>query len=174
MIEIFNDWFEGTWENKVQAFSYPSKYAMVRLIHKKVPGTESMFYGEQAYNYALDAPYRQFVIEATLDGEAIRVKNYDFEKKSFLGFNNLESIKEGLTHKGNCDTLLKFDGKAFRGSIEGCCCYVDWQDQVTYVKNEVFLSKDQYHVVDRGYLLDTENQVWGGKYGPFKFQKLPL
>ena len=58
MIEKFNDWFEGTWENKVQAFSQPSKFAMVRLIHKKVPGTDYMYYGEQAYNFSLSRPYR--------------------------------------------------------------------------------------------------------------------
>lgn len=173
MIEKFCKWFEGTWENKIQAFSYPAKYAMVRLIHKKIPGTESMFYGEQAYNYALDAPYRQFVVEATTQKDVIRVKNYDFDKKSFLGFKNLESIPEGLTHKKSCDTILKFDGNTFVGSIEGCTCYVEWQDQVTYVKNEIYLSNDEYHVVDRGYLLGTDKQVWGGKFGPFKFNKVP-
>lgn len=174
MIEQFIEWFEGTWENKVQAFSYPAKYAMVRLTHRKVPGTDSMFYGEQAYNYALDAPYRQFVIQVTLDGQAIRVKNYDFCKKSFLGFKNLDSLAGGLTYKDKCDTVLKFTQNEFRGSIEGCECFVDWQDQITYVKNEVVLGHNYYHVVDRGYLLNTDKQVWGGKYGPFKFDKVLL
>ena len=173
MIETFCNWFEGTWENKIQAFSYPSKYAMVRLIHKKVPGTESMFYGEQAYNYAIDAPYRQFLVEATLDNNVLRVKNYDFDKKSVLGCKNLESIKNDLTYKQSCDTILDIDGKAFRGSIEGCSCHVEWKKEMTYVKNEVFLSRNEYHVVDRGYLLGTDTQVWGGKYGPFKFNKMP-
>ena len=67
MIDIFNEWFEGKWENKVQAFSYPSKFAMVQLVHKKIQGTESMYYGEQAYNYQLHAPYRQFIVEAIED-----------------------------------------------------------------------------------------------------------
>ena len=173
MIETFCKWFEGTWENKIQAFSFPSKYAMVRLIHKKVPETESMFYGEQAYNYALHAPYRQFLVEATIDNNVLRVKNYDFDKKSFLGFKNLESIKNDLTYKQRCDTILEFDQKAFRGSIEGCSCQVEWKNQITYVKNEVFLTRNEYYVVDRGYLLGTDTQVWGGKYGPFKFNKMP-
>ena len=64
MIDLFCDWFEGTWENKVQAFSQPSKFAMVRLIHTKVPGTDYMYYGEQAYNFSLSRPYRQFIVEA--------------------------------------------------------------------------------------------------------------
>ena len=171
MIETFCKWFEGTWENKIQAFSFPSKYAMVRLIHKKVPETESMFYGEQAYNYALHAPYRQFVVEAKLDNGIIRVKNYDFDKKSFLGFKNLESLVAGLTHKQKCDTILKFVNNEFQGSIEGCSCHVVWRDQTTYVKNEIVLGENYYNVVDRGYLLGTDTQVWGGKYGPFKFNK---
>lgn len=175
MIETFCNWFEGKWENKVQAFSYPSKFAMIRLLHVKVPGTESMFYGEQAYNYSLNSPYRQFIVEATPDGDSIRVKNYAFAKKSYLGFKNLDQIKydEGLTHKVNCDTILKFTGDSFSGCVEGCSCYVDWRDQVTYVKNEIFLSENLYRVVDKGYLVNTEEQVWGGKNGPFQFIKSP-
>jgi len=174
MIDIFNEWFEGTWENKVQAFSYPSKFAMVRLVHKKIQGTESMYYGEQAYNYSVDSPYRQFIVEAIEDNGSIRIKNYDFDKNFHLGFKNLESRPEGLTHKEFCDIMFTFDGDSFQGSLQGCSCYVEWQDQVTYIKNDIFLSKEQYNVVDRGYLVDTDKQVWGGKHGHFKFLKTPL
>ena len=93
MIEKFNDWFEGTWENKVQAFSQPSKFAMVRLIHKKVPGTDYMYYGEQAYNFSLSRPYRQFIVEALEENGNVLLKNYDFDKGKYQGVVNLDQIK---------------------------------------------------------------------------------
>lgn len=174
MIETFCSFFEGTFSNKYQAMSDPSRYAMVRLIHKKVPNTESMFYGEQAYNYSLRKPYRQFVVEAVEKGNIVRVKNYDFDKTLFMGFQNLDNLRDCLTYKPDCDTILEFQGNEFKGSIQGCNCYVEWQNQTTYVKNEICLGRDYYNVVDRGFLLGTDRQVWGSKYGIFKFKRMPL
>ena len=116
----------------------------------------------------------QFIVEAIEDNGLLRIKNYDFDKKFHVGFKNLESRPEGLTHKESCDIMFTFDGDSFQGSLQGCSCYVEWQDQVTYIKNDIFLSKEQYNVVDRGYLVGTDKQVWGGKHGRFKFLKTPL
>ena len=180
MIDKFIEWFEGTWENKVQAFSNPSRFAMVRLTHHKVPGTDTMFYGEQAYNYKLHAPYRQFIVEAVEDPNGqIRVLNYDFEKWRYLGALNLEQIKydKGLTHKTKCDTIMTYDPDKdqFNGSIDGCECLVPYKaDQMTYVRNEATLGVDYYNVVDRGFLVGTTEQVWGGRFGEFEFTKMPL
>lgn len=181
MIDKFISWFEGTWENKVQAFSNPSRFAMVRLQHRKVPGSDSMFYGEQAYNYQLHAPYRQFIVEAIEDttNNVIRVINYDFEKWRYLGVQNLDKIvmDRGLTAKKKCDTIMSYDPEkdVFNGSIEGCECLVPYKaDQMTYVRNEATLGADFYNVVDRGFLVGTETQVWGGRYGHFEFKRMPL
>jgi len=169
MIDKFNEWFEGKWENKVQAFSFPAKYAMVQLEHRKVG---KYFYCEQAYNYKLYDPYRTFVIEPFEDNGCIRIKNYDFPKNIHKGFHNLDLLENALTHKKGCDSILKYTGEKFEGGIAGCECCVDWNDKVTYMLSEVFLSSRSYHVVDRGYLLDTTEQVWGGKFGKFEFNKL--
>ena len=180
MIEQFIEWFEGTWENKVQAFSNPARFAMVRLQHHKVPGTDAMFYGEQAYNYQLHAPYRQFIVEAIEDPNGqIRVLNYNFDKWRYLGALNLEQIKydKGLTHKQKCDTIMTYDPNKnqFNGSIDGCECLVPYKgDQMTYVRNEATLGIDFYNVVDRGFLVGTVDQVWGGRFGEFQFKRMPL
>ena len=178
MIDLFCDWFEGTWENKVQAFSQPSKFAMVRLIHTKVPGTDYMYYGEQAYNFSLSRPYRQFIVEAFEENGRIILKNYDFDKVKYQCLANLDQIKydEGLTYKENCDMIVVYDPNEnqFVGSLDGCKCLVPYKGKETFVQNEAILKEDSYRVVDKGYLVGTTTQVWGGRYGHFEFQKTPL
>ena len=51
----------GTFANKRQAQSHPTRYAHIRVSHRLIG--ENRIYGEQAYNYLLNRPYRQFVIE---------------------------------------------------------------------------------------------------------------
>ena len=61
MINDFKSIILGTFDNKRQAYSNPSLYAHIRLTHKEI--NEKFLYGEQAYTYQLDKPYRQFVLE---------------------------------------------------------------------------------------------------------------
>ena len=63
----------GTFANKRQAQSHPTRYAHIRVSHRLIG--ENRIYGEQAYNYLLNRPYRQFVIDVVEDGEEYRLKN---------------------------------------------------------------------------------------------------
>ena len=63
----FIDLLEGTFANKTQAQSHPTRYAHIRVKHKKI--SDNRIYGEQAYNYLKNRPYRQFVIEVVEDDE---------------------------------------------------------------------------------------------------------
>jgi len=45
---------------------------------------------------------------------------------------------------------------------------------MTYVRNEATLGVDFYNVVDRGFLVGTVNQVWGGRFGEFQFKRMSL
>ena len=167
MIDKFREWFEGTWENKVQAFTYPARFAMVRIIHKRVG---NYFYGEQAYNYQLHSPYRTFVIEPVEEGNNIRIKNFTFDKSKHRGFKDLESLE--LTPKPECDNICTFNGREFRGSNNHCDCLVPWKDEMTYLQTDVVLGKDYYNVVDRGFKIGTAEQIWGSKHGSFEFKKI--
>ncbi|BCU93983.1 MAG: hypothetical protein CM15mV3_2690 [Caudoviricetes sp.] len=57
----FIELLEGTFANKRQAQSHPTRYAHIRVSHRLIG--ENRIYGEQAYNYLLNRPYRQFVID---------------------------------------------------------------------------------------------------------------
>jgi CpeT protein len=178
MINQFYDWFEGKFDNKIQAFSYPSKFAYIIVRHKKL-SEDGLFYGEQAYFNTLNKPYRQFVMSVTnrIGGNSIIVRNYELqEKQKFCGFRNTDLLfnSRELTYKHGCDTIFTWKSEAnqFIGEIEpGCSCAVPWGNKNTYLKNAAALGEDWYHVTDQGFDIDTHEQVWGTKHGQFQFKR---
>ena len=55
---------EGVFSNKTQAQCHPTRYAHIWVTYKKI--SENRYYGEQAYNYQLHAPYRTFAVKPVL------------------------------------------------------------------------------------------------------------
>ena len=171
----FLDLLEGTFANKRQAQGHPTRYAHIRVQHRKI--SDNRIYGEQAYNYLLDRPYRQFVIEVIAEEEQFRLKNYEIKNaKQFARCQNLNQLTDDLlTYREGCDIIMKKVGdNTYKGGTSTCNCWVDWQGTKTYVQNEVLLSETEYQVVDRGLHAETHQKVWGSDYGAFKFVRMPL
>ena len=170
-----NDFIEllvVTFSNKTQAQSHPTRFAHIWVNHRKI--SENRIYGEQAYNYLKDRPYRQFVIEVVEDGEYLRLKNYELANlKHFVGCSNLDEITEDLlTYREGCDIMMKQVGpKTYTGGTSTCECWVDWNNVKTYVQNKVTLSATQYQVEDKGLDSTTHHKVWGSNYGAFEFKR---
>ena len=57
----FLDYLIGEFHNKRQAFSHPTRYAYIRVLHRKI--SDDLIYGEQAYAFNDVRPYRQFVLK---------------------------------------------------------------------------------------------------------------
>jgi len=162
----------GTFSNKVQAQSHPTRYAHIRVSHRLIG--ENRIYGEQAYNYQLDRPYRQFVIDVVEEGDDYRLKNYEIlDAQRFAQCKNLEWISDKiLTYREGCDIIMKKVGnKVYQGGTSTCNCWVDWQGTKTYVANEVILSEGDYQVLDKGLNAETHEKVWGSNWGAFKFKR---
>ena len=176
----FLDLLEGTFANKRQAQGHPTRYAHIRVQHRKI--SDCRFYGEQAYNYLLNRPYRQFVIEVVdegneVDGNVYRLKNYEIaDALRFAECKNLELITdEILTYREGCDIIMRQIGpSAFKGGTSTCECWVDWQGTKTYVQNEVLLTETDYQVVDRGLHAETHAKIWGSDWGAFKFVRMGM
>lgn len=173
MIERFYKWFEGKFTNKIQAFSYPSRYAYIVVEHRRV-NNHGLFYGEQAYFNKTKTPYRQFFLQISECHGRIIVRSMEPKDKSlFLGFKNLHTVSGSpLTYKRGCDTIFEFKGDYYEGKIEsGCNCHVKWGNIDTYLENTALLGENWYHVEDKGFDIDTKQQIWGSKNGHFQFKK---
>jgi CpeT protein len=172
MIKEFFRMFEGKFENKIQAFSYPSRYAFIRVTHANIGN--GLFYGEQAYNYQLHQPYRQFVLKPVEENNQIRIYNYEIiDKQDYTGFKNLDKIDKGvLKLRNGCDVVLTQVNDTFVGGIAGCECMVNWNGRETYLQNEIELTPTHYYVMDRGFCAEHKHQLWGSKYGRFEFVRM--
>jgi len=92
----FLELFEGSFSNKRQAQSHPTRYAHIRVQHRKI--SDYRFYGEQAYNYLLNRPYRQFVIEVVDEGDYLRLKIILLDRLDRSG----SKAKMTLANAGSC------------------------------------------------------------------------
>ena len=174
MIKKFNQYLEGIFDNKLQAFSNPSRYAHIRVTHRKID--DNLFYGEQAYNYMLSKPYRQFVLQPTEQNGIVKVINYELkESHKFVSATNLENLTMNyLTEKRGCATIFKEVDGTFHGEIEGCECHVNWRGVNTYLINKIQLGEGHYYVLDKGMCKKSNSQIWGSQWGEFKFYRMPL
>lgn len=171
----FLDLLEGTFANKRQAQGHPTRYAHIRVQHRKI--SENRLYGEQAYNYLLNRPYRQFVIEVVAEKGQYRLKNYEIkDPQKFVGCQNLDQLTDDiLTYRDGCDIIMEQVGhNSYKGGTSTCNCWVNWQGVKTYVQNEVILTEEDYQVLDRGLHAETNERIWGSQYGPFKFKRMGL
>jgi CpeT protein len=167
----FLDYLVGEFNNKRQAFSHPTRYAYIRILHRKI--SDDLIYGEQAYAFRDVRPYRQFILRPVQEGETIRVINYDIKDQlRFVKGENLDLITdEDLILRTGCDTIFTFKDNVYYGSLDGCECFVDWQGKQTYLQNKVELGLNYYNVFDKGMCVETNTQIWGSQNGFFQFIK---
>ena len=172
----FTELLVGTFANKTQAQSHPTRYAHIRVSHRLIG--ENRIYGEQAYNYLLNRPYRQFVIDVVQQvglaphSEEYHLKNYEIiNPLQFAECKNLDKISDDiLKYREGCDVIMRKTGpKTFFGGTSTCECWVTWNGVKTYVQNEVMLSETEYQVTDKGLHAENHSKVWGSDYGAFKF-----
>lgn len=173
MINEFFRLIEGKFENKIQAFSYPSRYAFIRVTHVNLGN--GLIYGEQAYNYQLNKPYRQFVLEPKEENSQIHIYNYELiDKEKYSGLKYLNEIDyDVIKLKKGCDVFMTQQNNSFAGGLTGCNCMVDWMGRQTYLQNEIELTPTHYYVMDRGFCAENHHQLWGSKYGRFEFARMP-
>jgi CpeT protein len=152
MKDTFFEYFQGYFNNQKQAFNFPSKFALIELTHKKI--SSDSFLIEQKY-VSEKNPYRKTIIKI-------------IEKENYL---LVENYKEDNTYLKRCDVIFEYINEEFHGKITCNECFVSYQGKNTYLITESILGNGYYKVIDKGYDVETHNQIWGSFNGHFQFDK---
>lgn len=171
MVEEFKKYLLGSWNNRRQAFSFPSQYSQISLRHELL--SNGMIYGEQKYTVRKQPPYRQFVLDVNQIDDKIIVSSYKVKDgDKFLYFKDIDKIVEDDLEKNDgCDCVFVKKDNTYYGRIIGCDCIVFKNDKKSFLFTASELSENKYRVIDRGYCPDTKKMIWGSEYGMFEFDR---
>jgi CpeT protein len=155
MIEQFCKYFEGYFNNQNQAFANPREFALIELSHEQIG--DNKFRVSQKYNIDPE-PYRKTIIEIVENEGNLVIKNYkDDDEMSYIS---------------GCDVIFEYRDNKFYGKNVCKECFVKRGIKETYLMTESILSDGLYEVIDQGFDVETDEQIWGSFEGFFRFDKI--
>ncbi len=176
-------WMAGDFSNRQQAIDTPREFAHIHVLFRPLPG--SFFdgaigmYSEQVYDYDLWTPYRQGVHRFCLRDGEIFVENFGLiEPMLYAGSGRERSILETITPEAiqprcGCGMVFRREADRFVGQVEpGKKCIIPKEGQITYLVSEVEITPATWLSRDRGFAVDTDEQIWGSESGKFQFEKI--
>jgi CpeT protein len=171
MVDEFKSFLVGSFNNRKQAFSFPSQYSQISLKHVLLDN--GMIYGEQWYSVRNQPPYRQFVLNPFIKDDKIIVKSYKLnDREKFINFKYLDELNENnLIENIECDNIFVKKDHVYYGIISGCNCIVEKNGRTSFLYTASELSEKTYKVIDRGYCPETKEMIWGSEHGMFEFDK---
>lgn len=174
-------WMAADFSNQAQAFENPPFFAHIRVCMRPLPIEllgEVSLYLEQAYDFALNRPYRTRILKLIPLDDWIRLENYTIkDEELFYGssrqIERLQQLSADRVEKmSGCDMIVTWTGTSFRGRVEpGKACLVVRDGKTTYLDNEFEVSEHAFTSVDRGRDPETDEHVWGAIAGPFEFAR---
>lgn len=172
-------WMSADFSNQEQAFANPPMFAHIRVCMRPLPFEllEGIsVYLEQAYDFALNQPYRTRVLKFVAQDDRIIVENYAIaNKEEFYGasrdINRLQTLKTDLLEfLPCCNFFVEWTGNSFKATVEpGKGCMVERNGRQTYLQSTFEVSEAGLKSLDRGYDPETDEHVWGAIAGPFEF-----
>jgi len=172
-------WMAADFSNQKQAFENPPFYAHIRVCMRPLPlellSGVSLFV-EQAYDYALNDPYRMRVLKLIVKDNHIEIENYTLKSETeFYGASRdpkrLENLKiDNLEKLPGCNMIVEWAGNSFKGKVEpGKSCIVVRKGHTTYLDSEFEIDQEKFISLDRGRDPETDEHIWGSVAGPFYF-----
>jgi hypothetical protein len=176
-------WMAGEFSNQAQAFENPPFFAHIRVCMRPLP--ENILSGmglflEQAYDFALDQPYRIRVLQFLEVGGQITIPHYRLnDEAKFTGAARDRSKLNDLTMAdlspmSGCGMQVDWTGNSFKGRVEpGKLCRVERKGQMSYLDNEfeILDQGEKLISLDRGRDPVTDEHLWGAIAGPFEFSR---
>ncbi len=179
-IKTLARWMCSDFSNQEQAFENPPFYAHIRVCIRPLPMInfpEPSLFLEQAYDYALNQPYRVRVLKLKIIDKRIELENYKLkEKEAFLGASrDVEKLKkltpDDIELMQGCDMFIDWTGTSFKGVVKpGKNCRVIRNGKETYLDNSFEINEHQLISLDRGYDPITNELIWGSVAGAFHFK----
>ncbi len=174
-------WMAADFSNQQQAYDNPPFYAHIRVCMRPLPweflGGLSL-YLEQAYDIALDLPYRARVLGFVVVDDHIEVENYEIAgQEAFYGASRepdrLQALTPAqLTKLPCCNFHVTWTGHSFQAVIEpGKRCMVTRKERETYLDSSFEVFADRMDSLDRGRDPQTDELIWGSIAGAFHFEK---
>jgi CpeT protein len=173
-------WMAGDFSNYKQSSRYPTLYAHIHVFFRPLPFSFFSgigFYSEQVYDYDLWSPYRQGVHRFIDRGNNIYIENFALDDAiRFAGAAREPSIlktiaPESLRPRCNCGMVFERQDNCFIGRVEGDQCLIPKNGLQTYLVSEVEVTASTWSSLDRGFDINTHQQVWGSDHGAFQFTK---
>lgn len=172
-------WMAADFSNQEQAFENPPFFAHIRVCMRPLPiellSGISLFV-EQAYDYALNDPYRLRVLKLVDAGDHIQIENYMVKNETeFYGasrdLTQLSKLTgDRLEKLPGCNMIVEWTGHSFRGKVEpGKACMVTRRGKETYLDSEFEIDDQIFISLDRGRDPETDEHIWGSVAGPFHF-----
>jgi hypothetical protein len=167
--------------NQDQAYANPPFFAHIRVcirpLSPEVLGGTSLFL-EQAYDFALDTPYRLRVFKLEVVDDRIELQHFTVkDKEKYYGasrdLKRLQTLTaEELELMSGCDMDVIWTGNSFQGTIKpGKACIVVRNEKESYLDNSFEVNEEKLVSFDRGFDPITDEQVWGSVAGPFEFTR---
>jgi hypothetical protein len=168
--------------NQAQAYENPPFFAHIRVCMRPLPlellSGISLFV-EQAYDYALNDPYRVRVLKLITQGDRIEIENYTLKNETpFYGASRhpqklTQLTVEELEKLPGCNMIVEWTGNSFKGHVEpGKACMVVRKGMTTYLDSTFEIDEQQFISHDRGRDPETDEHVWGALAGPFEFVRV--
>jgi CpeT protein len=171
----------GDFSNQKQALENSKNYAHIHVLFRPLPFeffSGIGFYSEQVYDYDLWNPYRQGIHRFVAQLDHIYIENYSL-KDAFLyagAARNLDILNtispDQIQPRHHCAMVFRREGELWRGGVEpGNLCLIESNGCQTYLISDVEVTASTWVSLDRGMDLNTDEQIWGSRFGPLRFEK---
>jgi hypothetical protein len=172
-------WMAADFSNQQQAFDNPPLFAHIRVCMRPLSPdlmSGTSFLVEQAYDFALNDPYRVRILNLIIQAGRIEIENYTIQgEEEFYGasrdLDRLQALNpEKFVKLTGCNMQVDWTGHSFKGYVEpGKACMVVRKGKTTYLDSTFEIDDRSFVSHDLGRDPETDEYVWGSIAGSFEF-----
>ncbi|MEN9224225.1 MAG: chromophore lyase CpcT/CpeT [Thermostichus sp. HHBFW_bins_43] len=171
-------WLAGYYSNRAQAMAEPVWFVPVSLWYVRLPDVFSQgigFFTEQFNQHTPGRFYRSRVLQLLAD--PLRIENYKLlDQTAWAGASQdpqrlAQLSLADVEHLPGCRILVQKRPDCYHGEmLPGGGCRLNPGDN-SYIHIEFDLTSTEFITWDRGFDVNTGQQTWGSRAGPYRYRK---